>query len=248
MNSKNRVFIAGATGAIGKRLCKLLVTDGWHVIGTTRHENKRALLQSLGVRPIIVDVFDDVALHRALVDAGAEYVVHQLTDLPPALDPQLMPAARVRNARLREVGTQNLVAAAAAAGCKRMVVQSIAFAYAPGAMPYDESSPLDLQSDDASMLQTVRAVNSMEQRALNAPFASMVLRYGRLYGPGTGFDHATGNAPLHVDAAAQAARLALHKGRGIYNIAEEDGTVSCVRAKAELNWSAEFRIDEQTGS
>lgn len=237
-----KVFIAGATGAIGKRLCKLLVSDGWHVIGSTRHENKRELLTSLGVQPVIVDVFDNVALRSALVAACAEYIIHQLTDLPPALDPQLMPAARARNAHLREAGTRNLIAAAMAARCRRMVVQSIAFAYAPGVMPYEESSALDMQSADPSMLQTVRAVNSMEQQVLNAPFAGVVLRYGRLYGPGTGFDHATGRAPLHVDAAAHAARLALSKGRGIYNIAEEDGTVTCIRAQSELGWSAAFRI------
>jgi nucleoside-diphosphate-sugar epimerase len=241
-NQGKRVFVAGATGAIGKRLCQLLVRDGWHVIGTTRHENKQMLLKSLGVEPVVVDAFDQAALCNALGNAQAQYVVHQLTDLPPALHPQLMPAARIRNAQLREEGTRNLVAAATAAGCRRMVAQSIAFAYAPGAMPYDESSALDMQSTDPAMLQTVRAVNSLEQQVLNAPFAGVVLRYGRLYGPGTGFDHAKGRAPLHVDAAAHAARLALNYGGGVYNIAEEDGTVTCVRAHAELGWSAAFRI------
>ena len=243
MNLEKRVFIAGATGAIGKRLCQLLVVDGWHVIGTTRHVNKQALLRSLGVEPVVVDVFDEVTLKRVLIEAQAQYVVHQLTDLPPALDPQLMPAARTRNARLREEGTRNLIAAATMSRCKRMVAQSIAFAYAPGEMPYNESSSLDLHTNDPAMLQTVNAVHSLEQQVLNAPFAGVVLRYGRLYGPGTGFDHANGKASLHVDAAADAARRALSDGQGIYNIAEEDGTVSCIKAKAELNWSAEFRIN-----
>ena len=240
----NRVFIAGASGAIGRRLCRLLVDDGWEVVGTSRSADRAAALQASGVHPVIVDVFDESALRRAVAEARADVVIHQLTDLPPALDPTKMAEARVRNARIREVGTRNLVAAAVAGGVKRMVAQSIAFAYAPRPLPYREDSPLDIASADAANAMSARAVASLEQQVLGAPFVGIVLRYGRLYGPGTGFDGPRGDGSLHVDAAADAARRAITRGKaGIYNIAESDGMISSLKAERELGWSSGFRID-----
>src|SRR4051812_27952574 len=134
------VFIAGASGAIGRPLCRLLVGDGWRVIGTTRSTDKARDLEALGAEPAIVDVFDAAALHRAVVRARPEVVIHQLTDLPRRMDPVVMQEAAGRNARIREVGTKHLVAAALAAGAKRMVAQSIAFAYAPAPGPYREDA------------------------------------------------------------------------------------------------------------
>ena len=229
-----RVFVAGATGAVGRPLCRLLVADGWRVIGTTRSAAKPPGLQALGVEPVVVDVFDAAALHRAVADARPEIVVHQLTDLPPGLDPARMAEARARNARLREEGTRNLIAAAVAAGARRMVAQSIAFAYAPGPQPYSEDSQLD---------SAQRGVISLESQVLAAPLEGVVLRYGRFYGPGTGFEaRRTDGAPLHVDAAADAARRALTRGRGIYNVAEDDGVLSIRKAVAELGWDPAFRL------
>jgi len=240
----NRAFIAGASGAIGRRLCRLLVDDGWEVVGTSRSADRAAALQASGVHPVIVDVFDESALRRAVAEARADVVIHQLTDLPPALDPTKMAEARVRNARIREVGTRNLVAAAVAGGVKRMVAQSIAFAYAPRPLPYREDSPLDIASADAANAMSARAVASLEQQVLGAPFVGIVLRYGRLYGPGTGFDGPRGDGSLHVDAAADAARRAITRGKaGIYNIAESDGMISSLKAERELGWSSGFRID-----
>jgi nucleoside-diphosphate-sugar epimerase len=240
----NRVFVAGASGAISRRLCRLLVDDGWQVVGTTRSPDRAAALRAIGVHPIIVDVFDDSALRRAVAEATADVVIHQLTDLPPALDPTKMAEARIRNARIREVGTRNLVAAAVAGGVKRMVAQSIAFAYAPGPMPYREDSPLDVAAADAANALSARAVTSLEQQVLGAPFVGIVLRYGKLYGPGTGFDGPRGDGSLHVDAAADAARRAITSGKpGIYNIAEHDGTISSLKAERELGWGSGFRID-----
>jgi nucleoside-diphosphate-sugar epimerase len=229
-----RVFIAGATGAVGQPLCRLLVADGWQVTGATRSTAKAPALRALGVEPVVVDVFDAAALHRFVVSTQPEIVVHQLTDLPPGLDPARMAEARARNAHLREEGTRNLVAAAVAAGTRRMVAQSIAFAYAPGPQPYREDSPLD---------PAQRGVISLESQVLEAPLEGVVLRYGRFYGPGTGFDaRRTEGAPLHVDAAADAARRALTRGRGIYNVAEDDGVLSIGRARDDLCWDPEFRI------
>jgi hypothetical protein len=89
---------------------------------------------------------------------------------------------------------------------------------------------------------SARGVASLERQVLEAPLIGIVLRYGRLYGPGTGFDAPAGAAPLHVDAAAKAAALAVGQGTsGIYNVAEDDGAVTSDRAKRELGWSADWR-------
>jgi nucleoside-diphosphate-sugar epimerase len=228
-----RIFVAGASGAIGRVLCRLLVDDGWTVFGTTRTPDRAAALQAVGVTPVIVDVFDADRLHGAVADSGAGIVIHQLTDLPPALDPAKMAEGRLRNARIRETGTRNLVMAAVAAGVKRMVAQSIAFAYAPGPMPHAEDAPLSAEAS---------AVTSLEQQVLGAPLAGIVLRYGRLYGPGTGFDAPPAGGPVHVDAAADAARRAVTIGApGVYNVAEDDDFVSSVKAQRELGWRSGFR-------
>lgn len=246
MSAQPRVFVAGAAGAIGRRLCPLLLAAGWTVIGTTRSHERAAGLEAMGVEPVIVDVFDADMLKQAVCRARPELVMHQLTDLPPALDPARMEQARVRNARIREEGTGNLVAAAVAAGAGRLVAQSIAFAYAPGNMPYGEDAPLAL--DDPGMGVTARAVASLEEQVLNAPMEGVVLRYGRLYGPGTGFGSPNGDGPLHVDAAAYAALLAATGGQsGVYNVAEDDGTVSSEKALKALGWRPDFRLEQGIG-
>lgn len=238
-----RVFLAGASGAIGRRLCRLLVADGFVVVGTTRKPERTGLLESLGVTPAVVDVFDRDALQAAVRAAQADIVIHQLTDLPLGLDPRLMPEARIRNAQLREIGTRNLVSAASAAHVTHFVAQSIAFAYAPGDMPYVEQSPLNVASADEAARLSAQAVASLEQQVLNGPFSATVLRYGKLYGPGTGFDMPPPGGALHVDAAAEAARLAVAGNHaGVFNVAEEDGTVSSARARSVLGWNPAFRI------
>lgn len=180
--SNNRILFAGASGAIGHRLCRLLVEEGWHVTGMTRSAEKAAKLRAMGVTPVVVDVFDEEKLRRVVAEAEPAIVMHQLTDLPPGLDPAKMAEARIRNARIREIGTRNLIAAAIATGVKRMIAQSIAFAYAPGAIPYREDSPLNL--NDSGMGLSARAVASLEHQVMNAPFEGVILRYGKLYGPG----------------------------------------------------------------
>jgi len=229
-----RIFIAGATGAVGRPLCELLIADGHQVAGTTRKPARAHELRTLGVEPVIVDVFDADALRTAVLAARPDVVIHQLTDLPAGLPPAEMEAARVRNARIREHGTRNLVAAAIAAGAKRLIAQSIAFAYAPGPTPYREDAPLD---------PAAHAVASLEQQVLAAPMIGIVLRYGRFYGPGTGFDtpSAAGGA-VHVAAAADAARRAVTRGaHGIYNVAEPCDALSSAKANAELGWTPDFR-------
>ncbi|MGA9324033.1 MAG: NAD(P)H-binding protein, partial [Xanthobacteraceae bacterium] len=134
-----RIFLAGASGAIGRRLTPLLLAAGHQVTGTTRSADKTADLKARGVEPLIVDVFDAAALHDVVVSARPNAVIHQLTDLPQVSDPTLLRDALVRNSRLRIEGTANLVAAARAAGARRLIAQSIAFAYADGPEPHAET-------------------------------------------------------------------------------------------------------------
>ena len=125
---------------------------------------------------------------------------------------------------------------------RRFIVQSIAFAYVPGGEPHPETDPLNL--GDPARAVTVKGAADMEQQVLGAPgIEGIVLRYGLLYGPATWYE-APGRTPgLHVDAAAQAALLAITRGaRGIYNIADDDGAVSIAKARAELGFDPQFRL------
>ncbi|MBD2703490.1 NAD(P)-dependent oxidoreductase [Spirosoma sp. BT702] len=231
---KKKILLAGASGAVGQRLSRLLVADGWPVVGTTRSEEKAALLRSIGIEPVVVDVFDVASLNHVFAEFRPTIVIHQLTDLPPALDPAKMPEALIRNTYLREVGTRNLLRAAMSVGVERVIAQSIAFAYASGPTPYAEDAPLDPSS---------KGVISLEEQVLSV--GGIVLRYGKFYGPGTGFDSPPAGCAVHVDAAADAACRAITQGEsGIYNIAEDGGTVQTDKAKRELSWDADFRINE----
>src|SRR5215472_16858969 len=140
------IFLAGATGAIGKRLVPLLLDAGHHVVGTTRSPMKAAVLRTAGVDPVVVDVFDGPSLSRAVLEAHADLVIHQLTDLPPGLDPSRMAEGTLRNARMRSEGTRNLIAAALASGARRFNTQSISWMYAPGLQPHLEDDPLDIHA------------------------------------------------------------------------------------------------------
>jgi len=239
----SRILLAGATGAIGRRLTPLLLNAGHTVMGTTRSVAKAKDLSRQGAVPVVVDVFDAVALVQAVVSARPEIVIHQLTDLPAGIEPSRMAEAIVGNARIRDEGTRNLVRATLAAGCRRMIAQSIAWAYATGPKPYLEESPLDEEAE-GSRATTVNGVIALERQVLaSPPLEGVVLRYGRLYGPGTGVEAPPASMPLHVDAAASAAQLAVaHCASGIFNIAERNGEVMTEKAVAQLGWNADFRL------
>jgi nucleoside-diphosphate-sugar epimerase len=238
-----RVFLAGASGAVGARLVPLLRDAGHVVAGATRSAEKAAALRKAGIEPVVVDVFEAAALSREVAAFRPEIVVHQLTDLPKGLDPKLMAAATPRNARIRDEGTRNLVAAALAVGARRMVAQSIAWVYAPGLEPHREEDPLDTAAEGSRRV-SLDGVVALERQVLHAPpLEGVVLRYGQLYGPGTGRDAPAGAAPLHVDAAAHAALLALDRGApGIFNIAEPNAYATTEKARKELGWDADFRL------
>jgi len=230
-----RIFLAGASGAIGRRLTPLLFGAGYTVAGTTRSPSKVDMLEALGAEPVVVDVYDADALTRMVVAFQPDIVVHQLTDLPPGLDPARMPQGIIDNARIREVGTANLVRAAIAGGARRMVAQSIAWAYAPGPRPYREDAPLD---------PAMHGVAALERQVLESPpLQGVVLRYGKLYGPGTHAAEPASDLPVHVDAAAHAALLAVETGAsGTFNIAEPNAGVDTEAARTRLGWTPGFRL------
>src|SRR5882724_7239072 len=239
-----RIFLAGAAGAIGRRLTPLLVLMGHEVTGTTRAAEKAGSLEAMCARPVVVDVFDAAALKAAVVAAHPDIVIHQLTDLPAAPGTSGYDEGQRRNNRLRQEGTRNLMDAALAAGVKRVIAQSIAFAYAPGQGPRHETDPLDLAAEGTRAL-TVAGVVALEGAVLGTPpIAGVVLRYGFFYGPGTWNEKAPRPPSIHIDAAAHAVLLALSRGApGIYNIAEDDGAVAITKARVELGFDPTIRLE-----
>lgn len=236
-----RVFLAGATGAIGRRLVPMLVADGHHVTGMTRSAGKAEQLRRAGAEPVVADALDGAALEAAVREAQPEAVIHQLTALPQRIDPRKIERDFVLNDRLRSEGTRLLVDAAKAAGAKRIVAQSIAFAYAPGppGTLRGESDPLFLDAPK-SFRRSAHALADLESTVLGA--SGIVLRYGYFYGPGTSMsssgsmaeDLARRRLPIvgrgtgvwsfiHIDDAARATVAALtREGPAVYNIVDDD--------------------------
>jgi nucleoside-diphosphate-sugar epimerase len=223
-----KIFLAGATGAIGRRLLPRLRAAGHSILAMTRSPVRAGQLQSLGVRAVVLDAFDRDGLAQALERERPEVVMHQLTDLT-ARDFQA-------NNRLRIEGTRNLVDAARAAGVKRMVAQSLASAYAPGAGPAREDEPLDLQAPPPRG-RMVEGVAALERAVAEMP-VGVILRYGFIYGPGTWYARGgwaerqmyrgelkvgRGVASfVHVEDAAEAAMLALQWPAGPVNIVDDE--------------------------
>ena len=237
------VLLAGATGAIGRPSVRILVARGHRVFAMTRAENARGDLWKAGAIPVVQDAFDGAGLARVLKAIKPDAVMHQLTDLALLRVPGRLPEALERNARLRKVGTANLVAAAVAAGVGHIVAQSIAWVYKPGPQPYLEDAPLDVHAE-GRLGVSVDGVVALERTVLQTDgINGCVLRYGQLYGPGTGNDNVSGaDVRVHVEAAAWAAVLAVEKGAiGVYNVAEPNGRVSTDKVRAELGWNERLR-------
>jgi len=238
-----RIFVAGASGVIGRRLVPLLVAQGHSVVGMTRSDERAEQLREGGAEPVVVDVFDAEALRRAVTAAQPDVVVHELTDLPQNLDPRRAKEAYARNDRIRREGTSNLVAAAVASGAKRIVAQSIAFVYEPeGDAVKDEDAPI---WDDAPepFTDSIAAVRQLEDMVVKADgIDGLALRYGFFYGPGTAYA-ADGSLAemvrrrrfpvlgkgagvfsyIHIDDAASATVAAVERGpSGIYNVVDDD--------------------------
>jgi uncharacterized protein YbjT (DUF2867 family) len=191
-----RVFVAGSTGVIGRRLVPLLIAAGHDVAGLTRSEDGAAWLRAVGATAVVADVYDAPALAQAVVGFAPEVVVHQLTDLPDA--PADIAAYRASNDRIRREGTRNLLDAAAAAGAKHLVVQSIAWT-PPG---------------------STGAVQDMEDAVLAV--GGVVVRYGQFYGPGTFHPDAPPEPPrIEIDAAARRTVDTLTLPSGVVTIVDE---------------------------
>ena len=237
MADARTVFLAGAAGAIGSRLLPLLVREGFRVYGTTRKQERVGAIEGSGAKAAVIDIYDSERLTSLVAEIRPEVLIHQLTDLPPGLDPGRMAGATASNALLRTVGTRNLVDSAKKAGTRVFIAQSIAWVYAPGREPHTEEDALDTAAEGARGV-TVAGVTALEQAVLADPaLDGIVLRYGNLYGPGTGFGERQGPCPLHVDDAASATILALrHRRTGIFNIAEPNAFVSSAKANRELGW------------
>lgn len=223
-----KVFVAGSTGAVGRLLVPKLIRAGHEVIALTRNLQRIQVVQSMGVRALVADVFDREAVMAAVREARPDAVIHQLTALS-AMD-------FAENARIRKEGTRNLVDAALAAGVKRIVAQSISFAYEPGGRPASEDVPLDVNAPEPRK-RTVDGVVALEQTAMEMP-EHVILRYGAFYGPGTWRDRdgliaeqvlrkevpATDGISsfIHVEDAANAALLALDWPSGPVNIVDDE--------------------------
>ncbi|MDQ2956742.1 MAG: NAD(P)H-binding protein [Actinomycetota bacterium] len=222
------VFLAGATGVLGRRIVPLLVTAGHQVTALARDADRTEFLQGLGAEVVIADALDAAGLTAAVSAAGPDVLMHQLTDLRVG--------NRASNATLRVHGTRNLMDAARVAGVRRVVAQSIAWAYEPGDRPADEATPLDLAADEPRATM-VRGVQALETAVREAP-EWVVLRYGQLYGAGTwhhpdgslGADARAGRLVadgdiasfVQADDAATAAVLALSWPTGAVNVCDDE--------------------------
>lgn len=238
-----KVFLAGATGAIGRRLVPQLVEAGHEVTAITRSKEKLGELYELGAEPVLCDVFDARRLGSAVARAEPEAVINELTGLPQSLNPRRLAEYYAANNRVRSEGTANLLDAARGAGVGRFLVQGSAYWYAPtGGAVKTEEAPLYLDAP-APIGPAVQTIKEVEDAVLSADgMEGIVLRYGMFYGPGTwyakdgdigrqvskrrypiiGYGEGTYSF-IHIDDAASATVAALERARpGIYNVVDDD--------------------------
>jgi nucleoside-diphosphate-sugar epimerase len=234
-----KVFLAGATGAIGQRLVPQLAAHGHEVIATTRSPDKTARLRSLGAEPVLLDGLNAHEVGEAVARAEPDVIVHEMTALAQMSSLRHFDRDFARTNELRTRGTDYLLGAAEVAGVRRFVAQS--FTGWPnireGGPIKDEQDPLD-PDPPAAQSQTLAAIRYLERAVVDAALEGIVLRYGSLYGPGA--SDATVAAVrkrrmpivgsgagvwswIHVDDAAAATVAAVEGGPvGIYNIVDDD--------------------------
>jgi len=193
-----RIFLAGASGVIGRKLTPMLVEAGHTVAGTTRSAERAELVRGLGAEPFVIDVYAAQELRGIVVDWSPDLVMYQLTDLPDAAAD--IPARAADNRRIREEGTANLIAAAQAAGAERFLAQSIAWTPAAG----NESR------------------EALESQVLAYDGTGVVLRYGQFYGPGTYYESEPPDPPrIQIGAAACRTVSSLNQPTGIIEIVDD---------------------------
>ena len=238
-----KVFLAGASGAIGRRLVPQLIEAGHQVTAITRSKEKLSELSDLGAEPVLCDVFDAGRLGSVVAQAEPDAVINQLTDLPQSLNPRKLGEYYAANNRVRREGTRNLLDAARGAGVRRFLVQGAAYWYAQTGGPVKtEEAPLYLEAP-APIGPAVETIKEVEDAVLSADgIEGIVLRYGMFYGPGTWYakdedigrqvrkrrypmiGHGEGTYSfIHVDDAASATVAALERARpGVYNVVDDD--------------------------
>jgi 2-alkyl-3-oxoalkanoate reductase len=231
-----RVFVAGASGAIGRRLVPQLVDRGHEVVGSTRSEQKAKELRGLGAEPVVLDVLDEHAVRDAFAQNQPDAVVHEATALSGSIDYRHFDRGFAETNRLRTAGTDTLLAAARAVGVRRFVAQSFtSWPYARVGGPIKtEEDPLDPDPPSA-IRESLAAIRHLEQKTVDAD--GIALRYGGFYGsPDDAQIEAVrrrrfpivGNGDgmtsfVHLEDAAAATVLAVESGRsGIYNIVDDE--------------------------
>jgi nucleoside-diphosphate-sugar epimerase len=241
-----KVFVAGATGALGRVLLPQLVSAGHDVVGMTRTASKQELVRSLGARPVVADALDADAVARAVGETEPEVIVHQLTALSNSIDLRHFERDFAQTNRLRVEGTDHLLAAGRAVGIERFVAQSYAgwpFARTGGPVKA-ETEPLD-PTPVAALRTSHDAIRHLEEAVTGATWTQgVVLRYGGFYGPGTSLsvnpegEHVAlirqrkfpvvGDGGgvwsfIHIEDAAAATVAAIERGeRGLYNVVDDD--------------------------
>ncbi len=237
-----KVFVAGATGAIGKELVPRLVAAGHDVVGMTHKQSNCALLDALGATPVVADALDPDQVAEAVARANPEVIVHQLTAIG-SLDLRHFDRDFALTNRLRTEGADHLLSAGRAVEVRRFVAQSYFAGYQrTGGAVKTEDDPLD-PSPARAMRETLNAIRYLEEAVLGANWTEgIVLRYGAFYGPGTSMSASSeqfelvrkrkfplvGNGAgvwsfIHIADAAEATVAAVDHGtRGIYNVVDDD--------------------------
>jgi 2-alkyl-3-oxoalkanoate reductase len=233
------VFVAGAAGAIGRRLVPQLVARGHRVTASTRTPEKAQLLKSLGAEPVVVDGLDGAAVGEAIGRAAPDAIIHQMTALGGKADLRRFDKWFARTNELRTKGTEHLLAAAEATGVERFVAQSYTgwTNARTGGPVKSEDDPLDPEPARAQA-ETLAAIRYLEQAVLASPLEGIVLRYGNFYGPGASEELVElarkrqlpvvgGGAGvwswIHLDDAAAATVAAVERGhRGVYNVVDDE--------------------------
>jgi len=240
-----KVFVAGATGALGKQLVPMLVANGHDVVGMTRTDAKRDQLRSLGAQPVVADALDADAVGRIVGETEPDVSVHQLTAIPPKINMRRFEREFALTNRLRTEGTDHLLSAGRAAGVKRFVAQSNASLYARiGGPTKREDAPID-DDPPPEMRQGLAAIRHLEAAVTDARWTEgVVLRYGWFYGPGTSvaLDPLGSQVEMirkrqmpvvgggtavwsfiHIEDAAAATLAAVEGGpAGTYNVVDDD--------------------------
>ncbi|MGG0239163.1 NAD-dependent epimerase/dehydratase family protein [Bacillus rhizoplanae] len=222
-----KIFLAGATGVIGRSLIPLLVQEGHEVFGMIRDESQASTITKMGAKPVVADALNRDAVFAALERSQPDVVIHQLTSLSGG--------SLSDNAKIRVKGTENLVDAAKAVGVRRIIAQSISWAYEPGDTPAIEEEMLDIAAPFPRKT-TIEGITALEEKVSQMP-EFVILRYGTLYGPKTWYATdgmiadqvrsqeiaATDGIAsfLHIDDAARAALLALDWPSGPVNIVDD---------------------------